>query len=44
MITRRMKDKLEELKSYFNTKFNKQKQSLTKKGLSYTDRITSKKC
>ena len=30
MITRRMEDKLEELKSYFNTKFNEQEESLTK--------------
>ena len=30
MITRRMDDKLEELKSYFNTKFNEQAESLTK--------------
>ena len=30
MITRRMEDKLEELKSYFNTKFNGQEESLTK--------------
>ena len=30
MISRRMEDKLEELKSYFNTKFNEQEKSLTK--------------
>ena len=30
MITTRMEDKLEELKSYFNTKFNEQEESLTK--------------
>ena len=30
MITRRMEDKLEELKSYFNTKFNEHKESLIK--------------
>ena len=30
MITRRMKDKLEELKSYFNTKFSKHEENLTK--------------
>ena len=30
MITRRMEDKFEELKSYFNTKFNEQEESLTK--------------
>ena len=30
MITRRMDDKLEELKSYFNTKFNEQAENLTK--------------
>ena len=30
MITRRMEDKLEELKSYFNTKFNKLEESQTK--------------
>ena len=30
MIARRMEDKLEELKSYFNTKFNEQEESLTK--------------
>ena len=30
MITRRIEDKLEELKSYFNTKFNEQEESLTK--------------
>ena len=30
MITRRMEDQLEELKSYFNTKFNEQEESLTK--------------
>ena len=30
MITRRMEDKSEELKSYFNTKFNEQEESLTK--------------
>ena len=30
MITRRMENKLEELKSYFNTKFNDQEESLTK--------------
>ena len=30
MITRRMEDELEELKSYFNTKFNEQEESLTK--------------
>ena len=30
MIRRRMEDKLEELKSYFNTKFNEQEESLTK--------------
>ena len=30
MITRRMEDKLEELKSYFNTKSNEQEESLTK--------------
>ena len=29
MITRRMEDKLEELKSYFNTKFSEQEESLT---------------
>ena len=29
MTTRRMEDKLEELKSYFNTKFSKQEESLT---------------
>ena len=30
MITRRMEDKLEELKPFFNTKFNEQEESLTK--------------
>ena len=30
MITRRMEDKLEDLKSYFNTEFNEQEESLTK--------------
>ena len=30
MITTRMEDNLEELKSYFNTKFNEQEESLTK--------------
>ena len=30
MITRRIKDQLDELKSYFNTKFNEQEESLTK--------------
>ena len=30
MITRRMGDKLEELKSYFNTKFNELEEKLTK--------------
>ena len=30
MITGRMEDKLEELKCYFNTKFNEQEESLTK--------------
>ena len=30
MITRRMDDKLEALKSYFDTKFNKQEEGLTK--------------
>ena len=30
MITRRMDDKLEELKAYFNTKFNKQEEIFTK--------------
>ena len=30
MITRRMEDQLEELKSYFNTKFNKLEESWTK--------------
>ena len=30
MITRRMEDKFAELKSYFNTKFNEQEESLTK--------------
>ena len=30
MITRRMDDKLEELKTYFNSKFNKQEEKLTK--------------
>ena len=30
MITRRIDDKLEELKSYFNIKFNEQEESLTK--------------
>ena len=30
MIMRRMEDKLEELKSYFNIKFNKQEESLNK--------------
>ena len=30
MITKRMEDKLEELKSYFNTKFNEQEERLTK--------------
>ena len=30
MITRRMEDKLEELKSYFNTKFNEPEESLIK--------------
>ena len=30
MITRRMEDKLEGLKSYFNTKFNEQEESLMK--------------
>ena len=30
MITRRMEDELEELKSYFNTKFNEQEENLTK--------------
>ena len=30
MITRRMEDELEELKSYFKTKFNEQEESLTK--------------
>ena len=30
MITRRIEDKLEELKSYFNTKFNELEESLTK--------------
>ena len=29
MITRRMEDKLEELKSYFNTKFSEQEENLT---------------
>ena len=29
MITGRMEDKLEELKSYFNTKFSEQEESLT---------------
>ena len=29
MITRRMEDKLEELKSYFNTRFSEQEESLT---------------
>ena len=29
MITRKMEDKLEELKSYFNTKFSEQEESLT---------------
>ena len=31
MITRRMEDKLEELKSYFNTKFSEQEESLTQR-------------
>ena len=30
MITRRMEDKFEELKSYFNTNFNEKEESLTK--------------
>ena len=30
MMTRRMEDKLEDLKPYFNTKFNEQEESLTK--------------
>ena len=30
MITRRMEDKLKQLKSYFNTKFKEQEESLTK--------------
>ena len=30
MITRRMGDKLEDLKSYFNTKFNELEEKLTK--------------
>ena len=30
MISRKMEDKLEEFKSYFNTKFNEQEESLTK--------------
>ena len=30
MTTRRMENKLEELKSYFNTNFNEEKESLTK--------------
>ena len=30
MVTRRMDDKLEALKSYFDTKFNKQEEGLTK--------------
>ena len=31
MITRRMENKLEKLKFYFNTKFNEQEEGLTKK-------------
>ena len=36
MITRRMGDKFEEFKFYFNTKFNEQKESLTKKSKQIT--------
>ena len=40
MITRRMDDKLEELKTYFNSKFNKQEEKLTKIFNSIIDDLT----